>query len=160
MIRWKFSISRGNLCVMHRSWIRWSRYKNFDEFRSWRHDMETLYELVTGSHLEGPVMLKIIVWFEVRMMTLSNGNIFRVTGHFCGEFTGQFPAQRPVTRSFDVFFDLRLNKRLSKQSWGRWFETLLRPLWRHPNGPDKQLKKRYWWVAGYWRRHHADVTSL
>ena len=46
---------------------------------------------------------------------------------------GEFPAQRPVTRSFDVFFDLRLNKRLSKQSWGWWFETPLRPLWRHRN---------------------------
>ena len=44
------------------------------------------------------------------MMTSSNGNIFRVTGHLCGEF----PAQRPVTRSFDVFFDLHPNKRLSK----------------------------------------------
>ena len=47
---------------------------------------------------------------------------------------GEFPAKRPVTRSFDVFFDLRLNKRLSKQSWGWWFETLSRPLWRHCNG--------------------------
>ena len=45
--------------------------------------------------------------------------------------TGEFPTQRPVTRSFDVFFHLRLNKRLSKQSWGWWFETLSRPLWRH-----------------------------
>ena len=46
---------------------------------------------------------------------------------------GEFPAQRPVTRSFDVFFDLRLNNRLSKQSWGWWFETLSRPLWRYCN---------------------------
>ena len=46
---------------------------------------------------------------------------------------GEFPAQRPVTRSFDVFFDLRLNNWLSKQSWGWWFETLSRPLWRHCN---------------------------
>ena len=46
---------------------------------------------------------------------------------------GELPAQRPVTRSFDVLFDLRLNKRLSKQSWGWWFETLLRPLWRQRN---------------------------
>ena len=54
------------------------------------------------------------------MMTSSNGNIFRVTGHLCGEFTGlgEFPAQRLVTQSFDVFFDLRLNKRLSKQPLG------------------------------------------
>ena len=69
------------------------------------------------------------------MMTSSNGNIFRVTGHLCGKFTGpgEFPAQRPVTRSFDVFIDLRLNNRLSKQSWGWWFETPSCPLWRHSN---------------------------
>ena len=35
---------------------------------------------------------------RLRMMTKSNGKIFRVTGHLCGEFT----TQRPVTRSFDV----------------------------------------------------------
>ena len=51
--------------------------------------------------------------------------------------TGEFPTQRPMTRSFDVFFDLRLNKLLSKQSWGWWFETLLRPLWRYYNGFPK-----------------------
>ena len=63
-----------------------------------------------------------------RMMTSSNGNIFRVTG------PGEFPTQRPVTRSFDVFFDLRLNKMLSKQPWGWWFETQSWSLWRHCNG--------------------------
>ena len=69
----------------------------------------------------------------MNMMTSSNGNIFRVTGHLCGEFTGpgEFPAQRPVTRSFDIFFEQRVNKGLSKQSWGWWCETLSRPLWRH-----------------------------
>ena len=46
---------------------------------------------------------------------------------------GEFPAQRTVTRNFDVFCDLRLNKRLSKQSWGWWFETLSRLLWRYCN---------------------------
>ena len=44
-----------------------------------------------------------------------------------------FPAQRPMTRSFDVFVDLRSNKRLSNQSWGWWFETRSRSLWRHCN---------------------------
>ena len=47
--------------------------------------------------------------------------------------TGELLSQRPVTRSFDVFFDLCLNKRLSKQSWGWWFETPSRSLWRHCN---------------------------
>ena len=68
------------------------------------------------------------------MMTSSNGNVFRVTGHLCGEFTGpgEFPTQRPVTRSFFfLLFDLRPNKRLSKHWWGWWFETPSCPLWRH-----------------------------
>ena len=46
---------------------------------------------------------------------------------------GEFPAQRPVTWGFHVFFNLRPNKRLSKRWWGWWFETPLRPLWRHYN---------------------------
>ena len=75
------------------------------------------------------------------MVTSSNGNIFRVTGHLCGEFTVPrwIPTQRPVAQSFDVFFDLHLNKRLSKQSWGWWLETLSRPLWRHRYGFEKNL---------------------
>ena len=68
---------------------------------------------------------------SISMVTSSNGNIFRVTGHLRGEFTA--PRWIPYTRSFDVFFDLRLNKRLSKQWRGWWFETLTRPLWRHRN---------------------------
>ena len=77
------------------------------------------------------------------IMTSSNGNIFRVTGHLCGEFTGpgEFPAQRPVTRSFNVFFDLRPNKRLSKQSWGWWFEILPCPLWCHCNEWSTQHRR-------------------
>ena len=72
----------------------------------------------------------------LNMMTSSNRNIFRVTGHLCGEFTA--PRWIPRTKasdasSFEVFFDLRLNKRLSKQSWGWWFETPWRPLSRHTN---------------------------
>ena len=39
--------------------------------------------------------------------------------------TGEFPSQRPVICA--------LNKRLSKQSWGWWFETPSRSLWRHCN---------------------------
>ena len=91
-------------------------------------------------------------------MTSSNGNIFRVTGHLCVigicalPVPGEFPAQRPVTQNFDVFFDLRLNKRLSKQSWGWWFETLSRPLWRHFNDFS-----RYWTFV--WGIHRSPVNS-
>ena len=70
------------------------------------------------------------------MMTSSNGHIFRFTSHLCGDFTG--PRRIPRTKASDAelwcFFDLRLNKSLNNQSWGRWFETLSRPLWRHRNG--------------------------
>ena len=89
----------------------------------WRDDLQVLH----------------FVWYPAdrffNMMTSSNENIFRVTGHLCGEFTGpgEFPTQRPVTRSFDVYFDLCPNKRLSKQWWGWWFETLSCSLWRHRN---------------------------
>ena len=58
---------------------------------------------------------------------------------------GEFPAQRPVTRSFDVLFDLRMSKRLSKQSWGWWFETPSRPLWRHSN----DTLYAWWYVFSY-----------
>ena len=78
---------------------------------------------------QSQIDIKYCLSMGVYMMTSSNGNIFRVTGPLCREF----PTQRPVTRSFDVFFDLRLNKPLSKQSWGWWFETLSRSLWRHRN---------------------------
>ena len=63
---------------------------------------------------------------------------------------GEFPAQRPVTRSFDVFFDLRLNKRLSKQSWGWWFETLSRPIWRHRNWLYNFTPRTLPWTCYYW----------
>ena len=39
-------------------------------------------------------------WKEFSMMTSSNGNIFRVTGHLCGEFTG--PRWIPRTRASDA----------------------------------------------------------
>ena len=64
---------------------------------------------------------------------------------------GEFPAQRPVTRSFDVFFDLRPNKRLNKQSWGWWFETPSRSLWRHCNArlPVHEVCREFgkWWMC-------------
>ena len=72
---------------------------------------------------------------NIFMVTSSNGNISVLLAICAGNspVTGESPSKRPGTRSFDVSFDLRLNKRLSKQSWGWWFETLLRPLRRHCN---------------------------
>ena len=75
-------------------------------------------------------MCNSVSWWRHRMETFS-ALLTICAGN--SPVPGEFPSQRPVTRSFDVFFDLRLNKRLSKQSWGWWFETLSRSLWRHRN---------------------------
>ena len=73
--------------------------------------------------------------------------------------TGEFTAQRPVTRSFDVFFDLRLNKRLNKQSWGKWFETLSRLLWRHCN--EESWSDTSWVVRGVCQEYgHNRKTAF
>ena len=133
-----------------------SNFKAIRQFKvpiSWLRDFTRSYEktsfriLRRGPAINKPWMVQIIAWHQTREKTLSdmtsssNGNIFRVTGHLCGEFTGHrwFLRQAPVTRSFDVFFDLRANNGLSKQSWGWWFETPLRPLWRHCNGKNDGL---------------------
>ena len=97
----------------------------------WYHTTSRNTVVWKGKHASFLVSIGITVY----MMTSLNGNIFHVTGPLYGEFTGpgEFPTQRPVMRSFDVFFDLCQNKPLSKQSWGWWFETLSRSLWRHRN---------------------------
>ena len=69
------------------------------------------------------------------MMTSSNGNIFRVTGHLCGESTRWILRTKASDAELWCFlWSVSEKKRLSKQSWGWWFETLSRPLWRHCNG--------------------------
>ena len=99
------------------------------------------------------------------------GNIFRVTGPFCGNspVTGEFPTQWPVPRSFGVFFDQCLNIRLSKQSSGWWFETPSRSLWRHHNVLKymEGILRRNWHTAiltrqsigarGKFPQRHSDV---
>ena len=87
---------------------------------------------------------------EQRMMTSSFSALLAICARN-SPVNGEFPSQRPVTRSFDVFYDLRLNKRLSKQVWGWWFETLLRPLWRHCNEDKKinqDIDQKLIWVHG------------
>ena len=91
----------------------------------------TLYASAKGQWVENTSSMVYLAWWRHQMETFS-ALLAICAGN--SPVTGEFAAQRPVTRSFDVFFDLRLNKRLSKQSWGWWFETLSRPLWRHCNG--------------------------
>ena len=77
------------------------------------------------------------IWWRHQMETFS-ALLALCTGD--SQVTGEFSAQRPVTQTFDVFFHSCLNKRLSKQSWGWWFETPSRSLWRHYNEYSKNLR--------------------
>ena len=58
------------------------------------------------------------------LMTSSNGNIFRVTGHLCGEITGHrwIPRTSQWDRALKFSLICPIIKRLSKQWWGWWFE--------------------------------------
>ena len=114
-----------------------------------------------------------ITWWRHQMETFS-ALLALCSGN--SPVTGEFLTQRPVTRSFDVFLDQRLNKRLSKQSWGWWFETPSRTLWRHCNDdgflsrrirntqlccflcrqPEFLTNNR---VTGDWGRYDTYVTS-
>ena len=66
------------------------------------------------------------------MMTSSNGNIFRVTGPWCGEFIGDrwIHLTKASDAEFWCVFYLSLNTRLSKQSRRWWFQTPSSSLWR------------------------------
>ena len=68
------------------------------------------------------------------MMTSSNGNIFRVTGHLCGEFTGPHECLLSSV----------------PESWGWWFEMPSCPLWRYRNCPACRtylIATRFWVVV-------------
>ena len=69
------------------------------------------------------------------MMTSSNGDIFRVTGHLCGEFTG--PRWIARTKASDAelwcFVWSASESTVRKLSWCWRFETLSCPLWRQCN---------------------------
>ena len=91
------------------------------------------------------------------MMTSSNGNIVRVTGHLCGEFTG--PRWIPHTKASDAeLWCLLWSKRLSKQSWGWWFETLSHSLRRHRD--DMYFGWSYVEICSRWSNRHQIGIGL
>ena len=70
--------------------------------QSWGWWLETLSRPLWRHRNEGPLQAQ--RWYSIiiscNMMTSSNGNIFRVTGHLCGEFTG--PRWIPHTKASDA----------------------------------------------------------
>ena len=98
--------NRCTLAFLTKAWCRlshWSLQKRDNQIHTRRHHMKTFSSL----------------------LVVCAGNL---TDHRWIPLTKVRDA-----RSFDVLVDLRLNKRLSKQSWGWWFETPSRSLWRHCN---------------------------
>ena len=88
-------------------------------------------------------------------MTISNGNIFHVTGLLCGEFTGHLWI--PHTRASDVelwfFYLICLYQQLNKQWRRRWLETQLRPLWRHCNASKYSTHVLFHYHGSTWQSH-------
>ena len=66
--------------------------------------------------------IAIVVISSRCMMTSSNENSFRVTGHLCGEFTAHRLISRTKTSDAELRYFGGLNERLNKQSWGWWFD--------------------------------------
>ena len=93
----------------------------------------------------------VIILQSNKIMTSSNGSLFRVTDNLWGEFTGRqwIPLTEANDAELDVFFDLALNKRLSKQSKRRSFETPSCSIWGHCNvtgvylPPDVRYRAEY-----------------
>ena len=115
------------------------------------------YTLWISVFLAACVMLQINTWRHqmetfAALLAICAGN---------SPVPGEFPTQRPVTRSFDVFFDMRLNKRLCKQSWGWWFETLSRLLWRNCNWYSaKRIPYCKPLALGQYQLQTCDIISL
>ena len=97
-------------------------------------------------------LLVVSVVLSYRMMTSSNGNIFRVTGHLCGEFTG--PRWIPLTKASDAelwcFLWSVPEQTVSKQSRGWWPET-----------PSSSLRRQcnVDWFMVYFNQSEFDIRE-
>ena len=96
--------------------------------------IETLHKARVWSESSSPFLMLCTVMIEPKHDDVMKWKHFPRYLSFVRTGHRWIPLTRPVTRSLDVFFDLRPNKRLSKQSWGWWFETPSRSLWRHCKG--------------------------
>ena len=70
--------------------ISWKDNKGYlPDITHFRHAFNVVYEMIFyGKYFNQKSNIKVFGNIFLSMMTSSNGNIFRVTGHLCGEFTG------------------------------------------------------------------------
>ena len=74
--------------------IRFAHGQGSQGYMTWCYDTSNVYKYCFSHALYNGMKQP---WY---MMTSSNGNIFRVTGHLCGEFTG--PRWIPSTKASDA----------------------------------------------------------
>ena len=73
-------------------------------------------------------------------MTLSNGNIFRVTGPLLGEFTGHWWILLTKASDAELWcFLWSTPEKIIKQSRRRWFETPLHLIWRRCSAKKRNM---------------------
>ena len=125
-----FTLHNPTCMVIHAFCINTKQYKSI----AWKINLIHFGDVTWASwRLEVSMTRLFVPWWRHQMETFS-ALLAICAGN--SPVTGEFPTKRPVTRGFDVFLDLHLNKQLSKQSWGWWFETPSRSLWRHCNATD------------------------
>ena len=77
------------------------RFNNFTRQKGHNNTESISYSFKIACNMKSDLALLLLsAWLSQYMMTSSNGNIFRVTGHFCGEFTG--PRWIPRTKASDA----------------------------------------------------------
>ena len=105
-----------------------------------RHSNVLRYNSLPCTFLLSPILSNCFQVLVI-MVTSSNGNIFRVTGHLCGEFTGHrwIPRTKASDAELWCFLWSAYELRLSEQLWGWWFETLSHPLWRRCNDVNRSV---------------------
>ena len=86
-------------------------------------------------------LLQLVVWNY--MMTSSNGNIFRVTGHLWGESTRQSTSHRWIPHKGQWRGVLMFSLICACRNVWAWFETPSRSLWRHVNGSNIPILNIY-----------------
>ena len=134
------TLTNNNLKLILRNKLRWNFSQNTKTYQEWCIKMPSAkWQPWCFGHLVLLLYCDTVIHDDVIKWKHFPRNWPFVRGIHRGP--GDFPTQRPVTRSFYVFLDLRLNKRLSKQSWGWWFETLSRSLWRHRNERRQKLRR-------------------
>ena len=100
---------------------------------------------------------------ETQMITSSNGNIFRVTGHLCGEFTGHWwiPRTKVSDARGALMFPLICTW---INSWANdreaWFEAPSLTSWHQRNAPAQNTADSKFVLGIRWGNNNENVVTI